>query len=182
VIGVDAVVSSGLMRNLFLIAMAFVVMEPMTAAAHRWIMHGVGRALHRSHHRQHVGRFEANDAYPVMFAAVVCLGLWAGFNVSNLSGLVPIGIGITLYGGAYGVVHDVYIHGRTGLIKRRFAILDRLADAHRIHHLYNGAPYGMLVPVVPRRLRERAARSDRDPLQRSASRADRQRVTAVPGA
>ena len=42
--------------------------------------------------------------------------------------------------------------------------LDRLADAHRIHHLYNAAPYGMLLPIVPSELRERAERTDRNPL------------------
>lgn len=179
---VGTIVSSGLARDLFLVVAAFVVMEPVTAATHRWIMHGIGEVLHRSHHRRRIGRFEANDAYPVMFAAVVCVGFWAGFNLSNLSSLIPIGIGVTAYGIAYGIVHDVYIHGRTGLITTRVPVLDRLAEAHRIHHLYNGAPYGMLLPVVPRHLRERAARTDRDPLQRSADRADGERVSAVPGA
>ena len=31
---------------------AFLAMEPITAATHRWIMHGVGEFLHRSHHQQ----------------------------------------------------------------------------------------------------------------------------------
>ena len=43
----------------------------------------------------------------------------------------------------------------------------RLAEAHRIHHLYGGAPYGMLLPVVPAELRERANHTDRNPLVRS---------------
>ena len=64
-------------------------------------------------------------------------------------------------------MHDVYIHGRVGWVRgRRIAVLDRLADAHRIHHLYNGAPYGMLVPIVPADLRARAEHTDRDPLAR----------------
>ena len=46
---------------------------------------------------------------------------------------------------------------------RLLAVLDHLADAHRIHHLYNAAPYGMLVPVVPAELRARAALTERDP-------------------
>lgn len=165
-----------------LVVGAFVVMEPVTAATHRWVMHGVGERLHRSHHRPLTTRWEANDAYPVMFAAVVCLGLWIGFNRPGWSGLVPVGMGVTLYGIAYATVHDVYIHGRLRLFgERRFGVLDRLADAHRIHHLYNGAPYGMLLPVVPRELRRRATGTTRDPLRREASRQGvGQRVAAGP--
>ena len=148
---------------------AFALMEPLTAATHRWIMHGVGQALHRSHHRRRRdGRVEANDWYPVMFAAVVNLGFWAGFNVDGLSTLVPVGVGCTLYGAAYALVHDVYIHRRLGGFGgRRIEPLERLADAHRIHHLYGAAPYGMLAPVVPADLRARAGRTTRDPLARA---------------
>ena len=102
-----------------------------------------------------------------MFAAVVNIGFLVGFNVDALAGLIPIGVGVTLYGVAYAVVHDVYIHGRLGWFRtRRVEVLDRLAEAHRIHHLYNAAPYGMLLPIVPAELRERASRTDRNPLAR----------------
>ncbi len=149
-------------------AVAFALMEPITAATHRWVMHGIGEFLHRSHHRRQTGRLEANDWYPVMFAAIVNIGFLVGFNVDGFAGLVPIGVGVTLYGLAYALVHDVYIHGRLGWFEgRRIEAFERLADAHRIHHLYNAAPYGMLLPVVPAELRERAARTDRNPLARA---------------
>lgn len=144
---------------------AFVLMEPFTAAMHRWVMHGFGAFLHRSHHKARLGRWEANDWYPVTFAAIVNVGFFAGFNWDGFGALVPVGIGVTAYGAAYALVHDVYIHRRFGLFgTRHVAVLDRLADAHRIHHLYSAAPFGMLLPVVPRSLRERAARTERDPL------------------
>jgi beta-carotene 3-hydroxylase len=145
--------------------LAFVLMEPVTAATHRWIMHGIGEFLHRSHHRQRDTRWEANDWFPVMFAAVVNIALFAGFNVDGLGLLIPAAAGVTLYGSMYALVHDVYIHGRLGWFEgRRIAAFDRLAEAHRIHHLYNAAPYGMLLPVVPAELRERASRTTRNPL------------------
>ena len=135
---------------------AFVLMEPATAAIHRFVMHGVGRSLHRSHHLPSGGRFERNDLFPVMFAAVVMLGLWAGFNLDGLEVLVPVGVGVTLYGLAYALVHDGWIHQRVGwFANRQVPALDRLADAHRVHHRYNAAPYGMLLPIVPRELRDR---------------------------
>jgi beta-carotene 3-hydroxylase len=149
---------------------AFVLMEPFTYAAHRWVMHGFGERLHRSHHRAvPAPGWEANDGYPVIFAGVVMLALAVGFNVPGAGMLVPVCIGVTAYGLAYALVHDVYIHDRLPLFRgRRFALLDRLADAHRIHHLYNGEPYGMLLPVVPKELRDRAARTSRDPFTRPA--------------
>lgn len=147
---------------------AFLAMEPFTAATHRWVMHGIGERLHRSHHRPMTGRFEDNDWYPVMFAAVVNMGFYAGFNWDGFDALVPVGIGITAYGIAYALVHDVYIHGRLGWFgDHRIAAVDRLADAHRVHHLYNAAPYGMLLPIVPAELRARAARVQRNPLLRT---------------
>lgn len=164
-----------------LVLAAFAVMEPVTAATHRWVMHGIGERLHRSHHRTRAGRWEANDAFPVMFAAVVCVGLWVGFNRPGWAGLVPVGVGVTLYGVAYAIVHDVYIHGRLALFGgRRIAVLERLAAAHRVHHLYSGAPYGMLLPIVPRELRERAARTSRDPLRDPLRDPGRERVATTP--
>lgn len=132
-------------------------MEPVTYAAHRWVMHGVGWVLHRSHHRRRRGSWEANDWFPVMFAGVTVAAMAAG--VGTL--VVPVGIGVTLYGLAYAFVHDVYIHGRLGRLPV-LAPLEWLRDAHTIHHLYGREPYGMLCPIVPRELRARVA-------QRSAS-------------
>ena len=60
---------------------------------------------------------------------------------------------------------------------RSNAYLDHVAASHRIHHLYNGAPYGMLAPVVPTELREKAARTDRDPFAEIGETT----VPAVPG-
>jgi hypothetical protein len=37
-------------------------------------------------------------------------------------------------------------------------------EAHRIHHLWAGEPFGFLFPVVPRALLERARTVTRDPL------------------
>ena len=149
---------------LLIVLGGFALMEPVTAATHRWVMHGIGEWFHRSHHRANrAPGWERNDWFPVAFASIVMFGLWLGFN-TDLTALVPLGIGVTLYGMAYALVHDGYIHRRIpGFGSRRIATLDRLAEAHRIHHLYNAAPFGMLVPVVPAELRARAGMTDRDP-------------------
>ncbi len=149
---------------ILIVVVAFIAMEPLTAATHRWVMHGIGEWFHRSHHRPgRKPRWERNDWFPVAFAAIVMVGVWLGFNTS-LTALIPVAIGVTLYGIAYALVHDGYIHRRIDPFgERPIRALERLADAHRIHHLYNAAPYGMLVPVVPAELRARAANTDRDP-------------------
>ena len=141
------------------IVAAFVSMEAVSYLAHRLVMHGPGMGLHRSHHRRtpSVGRFEANDAFPVGFAAVTILAMTAGTTLPSLEVLFDVGVGVTLYGAAYAFVHDVYIHGRLGSWVPRVAVLEWLRSSHEIHHLFGGEPYGMLLPVVPRALRERAA-------------------------
>lgn len=159
---------------LAIVVVAFLVMEPATYLAHRFVMHGLGRRLHRSHHRRwpergpDEGFFEANDAFPVVFASITMIALAVGFNVDGWSVLLPACAGVTLYGASYAFVHDGYIHGRIP-VRRRNARLDRLAEAHDLHHRFGGEPYGMLFPVVPNALRRRAAAAT---ARRSAQRVD----------
>lgn len=146
-------------------------MEPVTALVHRFVMHGFGRSLHASHHRNHrlpdrSSSWEANDLYPAMFAALVMFAMAIGFNVNGWQALVPLGIGITAYGAAYALVHDVYTHRRlTWFGTRTVASLDRLAAAHRVHHEASGAPYGMLVPVLRASRPARGSRPSQEPLE-----------------
>ena len=83
------------------------------------------------------------------------------------SNLVPMGIGITAYGAAYLLVHDVVIHRRLPWPAIPDRLGSRLRAAHNVHHLYSEAPFGFLAPVVPRRHAERAH-------ARSVDRTDRQ--------
>ncbi len=135
---------------------AFVVMEPLTYAIHRWVMHGAGWAWHRSHHRRRVSRFETNDWYPVVFAALTVVLMAAGSLAHPLRWLIPLGAGVTAYGASYAFVHDLYIHGRFVHIPV-LGPLERLRSAHSLHHSFGGEPYGMLCPLVPGDLRRRAA-------------------------
>jgi len=130
---------------------AFVTMEGFTYLAHRFVMHGIGWVLHRSHHQASADRFEANDVFPCIGAAVAMVGFAIGFNVPVPS-LVAVGFGVTAYGFAYLFVHDVYIHGRVARLPE-MAPLERLRRAHALHHRFGGEPYGMLLPILPRRLR-----------------------------
>lgn len=150
--------------TVFVILATFVVMEPLTYAAHRWVMHtGVGIAWHESHHATGPARWERNDWYPVVFATAGLLTFVAGATVGALEVLVPVSMGAAAYGLAYGFVHDVYIHRRLRWFTAEWAWCERLKAAHRIHHLWGGEPFGMLAPFVPARLRQRAEMVSYDP-------------------
>jgi hypothetical protein len=50
---------------------AFLAMEAVSYAMHRWVMHGVGWGWHRSHHEPRRGRrLEENDRFPIVFATL----------------------------------------------------------------------------------------------------------------
>lgn len=146
----------GAVHNVLIATLAFVLMEPFTYCAHRWVMHGLAKFLHESHHRNAAravpALLEANDFFPVILAAGVNILLALGFNQPSLGALVPTCVGITAYGFAYFIVHDVYIHRRLRLFgNKKVALLERLAVAHRRHHQFNGEPYGMLLPITGQR-------------------------------
>jgi beta-carotene 3-hydroxylase len=151
--------------NWLVVAVVFVLMEPATYAAHRWVMHGRrGMRLHASHHRRDDdGGWELNDWYPVFFASAGAVMAAAGASVGPLSLLLPVSMGAGLYGLAYGFVHDVYIHRRLRWFRAEVGVLEWMKASHRIHHLFGGEPYGMLLPIVPAALRARASRAVRDP-------------------
>ncbi|HEX4902383.1 MAG TPA: sterol desaturase family protein [Acidimicrobiales bacterium] len=160
---------------------AFTAMEPVTYAAHRWVMHGPGARFHRSHHRRWPARregdpwVEGNDVFPVLFAGITVCALALGFHVGELSALVPVSVGVTAYGAAYALVHDVYVHRRLA-VRWSSRTLDRLADAHELHHRFGGEPYGMLVPVVPHAVRRRAERAQ---VQRPSASTPRRQSTVA---
>ena len=143
---------------------AFVAMEALSYLTHRFVMHGFGFGIHKSHHVNREGGFEMNDLYPMMFSSVAILAFTAGTFRPALRPLVLVGAGVTLYGAAYLFVHEIYIHRRLLPLRRRYRLLEWMKSSHRVHHLFGGEPYGMLLPVVPRELRERAATTTRDPL------------------
>jgi beta-carotene 3-hydroxylase len=164
-----------------LVVGAFLGMEVLVYLSHRFLMHGPGMPVHRSHHRRQPDPgFELNDVYPLAGSTVAMAGFGLGLNVNGLAPLLPIAIGLTLYGAAYFFVHDIYIHRRLPWFDAELAVCERLKAAHRIHHLWSGEPYGMLFPVVPAALRERAAAVDYDPFPATRRGASGSRPSQVP--
>lgn len=146
-----------------LVVGAFVVMEGVSYAAHRWVMHGFAMSWHRSHHAPAKGRLERNDLFPVCFSAVGVL-LFA-LGSLGLDAAWWVGVGVTAYGACYLFVHEVYIHHRLPIRVPKLRYLEWLRDSHRVHHQTSAEPYGMLLPLVRERSPARTPASD--PLERS---------------
>jgi beta-carotene 3-hydroxylase len=124
---------------LFLLTVA--AMEGFAYAAHRWLMHGPGWFLHKSHHRPRSGHWELNDLYAVIFAGPSIALVYGGLHWGWGSGAVWIGAGIAAYGAIYAIFHDVIVHKR--LPHRyvpRSAYMKRIVQAHRIHHAVETRP------------------------------------------
>ncbi|MEY3977601.1 MAG: carotene hydroxylase [Actinomycetota bacterium] len=153
--------------NLALIVVGFAGMEAVTYVVHRFVMHGPFESLHRSHHRNAAAAFadkrpEPNDVFPAAFSLVVIAALWVGFNVSGFAWLVPLFVGVTVYGIVYTAIHDGVIHGRVAWMKRIDTRWTRsLTLAHRAHHQANNEPYGMLLPSLTMRNRSLPAQDVR---------------------
>ena len=164
-------ISANLVAGVLIVLAAFVAMEAVSYVTHRFVMHGFGFGLHKSHHVNRDGGFEMNDLYPMMFSSVAILSFTAGTFSPALRPLVLAGTGITLYGVAYLFVHEIYIHRRLWTLKGCYRLLEWMKASHRIHHLYGGEPFGMLLPLVPKALRARAATATWDPFAERPGRA-----------
>ena len=125
---------------------AFLAMEGVSYAAHRWVMHRIGMGWHRSHHAPSEGGWERNDLFPACFS-VLGFVVFLVAAVSATGWVYWLGAGVTAYGAAYLFVHEVYIHRRLGRRLPDLAYLRWLRAAHRDHHVAGGEPYGMLLPL-----------------------------------
>src|SRR5688572_8745373 len=100
---------------------------------HRYVMHGPGWFVHKSHHQSRHDRFEWNDTFHLVFS--VPSVIWIYFGLRGWPWLLPIGIGMAAYGLANWAFHDVLVHRRLrhAWLPRR-GYLRRIVQAHHIHH------------------------------------------------
>ena len=136
-------------------------MEFMAWATHKYVMHGLGWYFHKDHHQPSSGVFEKNDVYFLIYAVPSWLLIMFGMMNGN-DFRVPIGFGILLYGIAYFLVHEVFIHQRLPWFKRTNNVyLRAIRKAHKVHHKHlgkeHGECFGML--VVPIKYFREAMRS-----------------------
>ncbi len=134
-----------------IVAASFAGMEFTAWATHKFVMHGFLWKLHRDHHqRDHQHVLERNDSFFLLFA-VPPMFL---FLIGSIRGLdtpwLWIGLGILIYGIAYFLVHEVFIHQRIKWLRTsNNAYFIALRRAHKIHHKHlgkeEGECFGMLI-------------------------------------
>jgi beta-carotene 3-hydroxylase len=135
--------------NSVMVIVAFIGMECVAWLAHKYVMHGLLWTLHKDHHKKESDGFvEHNDFFFLIFAlpGIACLffGRRADYNF-----LFWIGVGITLYGIAYFLIHDIFIHQRFKLFRNSDNVYFKaIRRAHKMHHKHlskeDGECFGML--------------------------------------
>lgn len=115
---------------------SFVMMEAVAWFSHKYIMHGILWNLHKSHHEPGKG-LEKNDLFGLFFASISFILIMVGIDDSNY--MFWSGLGISLYGIAYFIFHDIIVHRRIAFpIKIKSSYLNKITRAHKIHHKTNG--------------------------------------------
>ena len=141
------------MLFIILLVGTFLLMEGVAWATHKYIMHGFLWHLHEDHHTKNPNSFfEKNDYFFVIFAVpgMACILLGTIFSVPYT---LPIGLGITIYGFAYFLVHEIFIHQRFKLFRNtNTTYFKAIRRAHKVHHKHlgkeEGECFGMLwVPL-----------------------------------
>ena len=136
--------------NLLFVLAAFVGMEGVAWVAHKYIMHGLLWKLHKDHHKKETeGFIEHNDFFFLLFAIPGILALLFG-ELNDYNFLFWIGLGITLYGLCYFLVHDIFIHQRFKMFRNSNSrYLKAIRRAHKMHHKHltkeDGECFGMLL-------------------------------------
>jgi beta-carotene 3-hydroxylase len=149
-----------------LFLLTLIGMEAFAYAAHRWLMHGPGWFLHKSHHRPRTGRFELNDLYGVIFAGPSIALIFGGLHWGWGSWAVWVGAGIAAYGAIYFGFHDLIVHKRLNhRYVPRSTYMKRIVQAHRLHHAVETkdgtVSFGFLVAPRPEALKAELARRER---------------------
>lgn len=139
--------------NSLIVLAAFLGMECVAWLTHKYVMHGLLWRLHKDHHKKESkGFLEDNDFFFLIFALPGIAGLFFGMQ-NDYNFLFWIGLGITMYGATYFLVHDIMIHQRFKLFRNtNSTYLIAIRRAHKMHHKHlgkeEGECFGMLwVPL-----------------------------------
>jgi len=135
--------------NIITTLIAFIAMEAVAWLSHKYLMHGWLWYFHEDHHKHNTDLkpFERNDFFFLLFATPGIILIFLGFQ--ELTTLFWIGLGIALYGFAYFIVHDVFIHQRIKWLRNIDShYFKAIRRAHKAHHKHlekeDGECFGML--------------------------------------
>lgn len=149
------------MINALIVIAAYSFMEFVAWSNHKYVMHGFLWKWHKDHHVNDKKKlaldslpfhgFEKNDLFFLIYALPAILLMIIGFYY-NFSSFIFIGIGITLYGFTYFLIHDVIIHQRIRIsfLRQDHNFLTKaIINAHLAHHRPKSASdfknFGLLI-------------------------------------
>lgn len=126
------------MSAILIVIASILGMEFVAWFAHKYLMHGWLWVLHEDHHKPHFekeGFFEKNDLFFLVFAIPSATCYMIGSMSPDYGYLFWIGVGISIYGAIYFLIHDVYIHQRFKWFKQLDNKYSRaILRAHGNHH------------------------------------------------
>lgn len=118
------------------ILIGFAAMEISGWFIHKYLMHGPLWMIHKTHHEPSKTFFELNDLFSVLFGGVAIVLIIKG--AETLDYRFWMGMGISLYGLLYFILHDVLVHRRLKWFDRpNNAFLKGIFKAHQAHHRTN---------------------------------------------
>ena len=148
---------------------AFAGMEFMAWFTHKYVMHGLLWDWHEDHHKPQLknGFFEKNDRFFLVYA-IPSMFCYIYGSLSPHFWVLFVGVGISLYGLAYFLIHDVYIHRRFDWFKHLDSDYSRaVLRAHGAHHAKQSKEdcesFGLLV-IAPKFFgkRNRTPKNEKD--------------------
>ena len=148
---------------LLIVLAAYVGMEFMAWFTHKYVMHGFLWKWHEDHHVPHDHFFEKNDRFFLVYAIPSAICYMIGSFYPDYLYLLFVGIGISLYGLTYFLIHDVYIHRRFKWFKQLDGAYSRaILRAHGAHHSSkekeDGESFGLLF-IHPKYFKSRKNRA-----------------------
>jgi beta-carotene 3-hydroxylase len=147
---------------IFVTLAAILAMEFVAWFAHKYVMHGFLWSWHEDHHKPHhekPGFFEKNDLFFLVFAIPSAACYIIG-SATPYFWVFFIGVGISIYGLIYFLIHDVYIHQRFKWFRQLDSKYSRaILRAHGAHHARRtkeeGESFGLLI-VNPKYFKKRS--------------------------
>lgn len=131
---IDTVTISNIVLPIAIVCLTVSLMEVVSWILHKYLFHGVLWFIHRTHHEAQPTRWEWNDVFSAAFAAAAVVLIWMGNEWWRW-----VGVGITVYGVLYFIIHDVFTHKRIKIsIKPQNTYLHAVIRAHRAHHRTRG--------------------------------------------
>jgi len=135
-----------------IVLITVIAMEFVAWLAHKHLMHGWLWCWHEDHHKpkyEKEGFFEKNDLFFLVFAMPSASCYFFGSFYESVHFLLYIGIGISIYGLIYFLIHDVYIHRRFQWFKQLESPYSKaILKAHGAHHAKrekeDGVSFGLL--------------------------------------